>query len=199
MPGKIFVNSIIVLMLLAGQVFAEGKGAEGKGGESVSVAAKKAAQSNQEALAAVRRISSEIQQLKQGVIGLNKDLRLMEESVLFPSSTQFTVFVTVDVGKYFSLEGLKLKIDGKMVTSHIYSEKQRNALARGGVQKLYITNLNEGKHTVTAFFAGVGPNGRSYKRAANLDLEKGKTSQYIDLAVVDDESRKEPVFKIRQW
>lgn len=194
MPGKILINSIILLMLLAGQAFAEGKG-----GENVSVAAQKAAQSNQQALAAVRKISSEIQQLKQGVIGLNKDLRLMEESVLFPSSTQFTVFVSLDVGKYFSLEGLKLKIDGKMVTSHIYSEKQRNALARGGVQKLYMTNLNEGKHTITAFFAGVGPNGRSYKRAANLDLEKGKTSQFIDLAVIDDESRKEPIFKIRQW
>lgn len=194
MPGKTFINSIILLMLLAGQAFAESKS-----GESVSVAVQKAEQSNQEALAAVRKISSEIQQLKQGVISLNKDLRLMEESVMFPSSTQFTVFVTLDIGKYFSLEGLKLKIDGKMVTSHIYSEKQRNALARGGVQKLYMTNLNEGKHTVTAFFAGVGPNGRAYKRATNIELEKGKSSQYIDLAVIDDQSRKEPIFKIRQW
>ncbi len=168
-------------------------------GKSIAFAAEKAAKSNAEALSAVRKISKDVQALKQGVIELNKDLRLMEEELLFPSSTQYTVFVTLDVGKYFSLEGIKLKIDGKLVSSHIYSEKQRQALARGGVQKLHITNLNEGKHTVTAFFAGLGPNGRPYKRASSLDFEKGKSSRYIELAVVDDEAKQEPTFLIKQW
>lgn len=166
---------------------------------AIEFAADKIEKSNQQALSAVKKISKEVQQLKKGVVELNKDLRLMEEELLFPSSTQYTVFVTLDIGKYFTLEGIKLKIDGKMVSSHIYSEKQRHALSRGGVQKLHITNLNEGKHTVTAFFAGLGPNGRPYKRASSLDFDKDKTSRYIELAVVDNESAQEPEFLIKQW
>lgn len=167
--------------------------------KSIAFAEQKAAKSNAEALSAVRKISKDVQALKKGVIDLNKDLRLMEEELLFPSSTQYTVFVTLDVGKYFSLQGIKLKIDGKLVSAHIYSQKQRLALARGGVQKLHVTNLNEGKHTVTAFFSGLGPNGRPYKRASSLDFEKGKSSRYIELAVTDDEAKQEPTFLIKQW
>lgn len=147
----------------------------------------------------VEEVSSGIQELKKDVISLNKELRLMEEDLLFPSSTKYSIFVSLNVGKFFTLEGVKLKLDGKMVASHIYSAQQRQALARGGVQKLYITNLNEGKHTVTAFFTGVGPNGRPYKRAQNLEFNKGRGSQYLELSVVDDEAAQEPNFTVKQW
>jgi len=154
---------------------------------------------DEDALAEVKRISKEIQGLKQEVVALNKDLRLMEETLLFPSSTVFSVFVSVSSGQFFTLESIKLKLDGKLISTHIYSDKQRQALLRGGVQKLHITNLNTGKHSATAFFTGVGPNGRDYKRAVNLDFEKGTGSGYLELVVSDDGSTQEPVFRIKQW
>ena len=123
----------------------------------------------------------------------------MEEELLFPTSTQATIFVSLDIGKFFTLEGIKLKLDGKQVSSHIYSEKQRNALARGGIQRLHMTNLNMGLHTLSAFFTGLGPNGRPYKRASELKFTKGKGSQYIELAIVDDFSKQETTFTIKQW
>ena len=155
--------------------------------------------SSDAALDAVKAISKNIQDLKTDVIALNKDLRLMEEQLLFPSSTKFSVFVSLDTGKFLSLESVKLKLDGKLVATHLYSDKQRSAMSRGGVQKLYITNLNEGKHTATAFFTGIGPNGRAYKRAENLEFEKGPGSGYIEIAISDDGALQEPVFKIKQW
>jgi hypothetical protein len=153
----------------------------------------------QAALQTVKKLSKEIQQLKSEVVGLNKDLRLMEEELLFPTSTQATVFVSLDIGQYFTLEGIKLKLDDKQVASHIYSEKQREALARGGIQRLHMTNLNQGKHTMSAFFTGLGPNGRPYKRASEITFTKGKGSQYIELSVVDDQAKQEPTFVIKQW
>jgi hypothetical protein len=150
-------------------------------------------------LSEVKKISKEIQGLKQEVIALNKDLKLMEETLLFPSSTKFSVFVSVSSGRFFSLEGIKLKIDGELVSSHIYSDKQRQALIRGGIQKLYVTNLNTGKHKATVFFTGVGPNGRDYKRAIDLDFEKTPGSGNMELVVSDDGSIQEPVFNIKQW
>ena len=72
---------------------------------------------------------------------LNRDLMLLEEDLLFPASTQLAVYVSLDVGHYFALDSVKLTIDGQMVSSYLYTPKQISALARGGVQRLYLGNL----------------------------------------------------------
>jgi hypothetical protein len=167
--------------------------------QNIDFAAQAQQQSAQQALNTVKELSTKIQTLKLSVVNLNKDLRLMEEELLFPSSTQASVFVSLDIGQFFSLESIKLKLDGKQVASHLYSEKQRRALARGGIQRLHITNLNQGLHTVSAFFTGLGPNGRPYKRASELQFTKGKGTQFLELAIIDDVSKQEPTFTIKQW
>lgn len=156
-------------------------------------------QTQSESTQIVKKISKEIQGLKKNVVALNRDLRMIEEALLFPSGTKYTVFLSLDAGRFFTIESVKLKIDNKMVTSHVYSNRQRSALSRGGVQKLHVTNLSEGKHNVTAFFTGLGPNGRPYKRATTLEFDKGRGSQFLELAVNDDELAKEPVFTVKQW
>jgi hypothetical protein len=147
----------------------------------------------------ISRVSKDIQHLKQQVIDLNKDLRLMEEKLLFPSSTKYSVFVSMSSGQFFSLESVKLKLDGKLVATHVYSEKQRSALLRGGIHKFYITNLNEGDHTATLFFTGIGPSGRAYKRASTIDFKKGPAGEYLEVTISDDSVTQEPVFGIKQW
>jgi hypothetical protein len=166
---------------------------------SISFAEDAKAKGAQVALNTVKKLSNEIQELKSQVVDLNKDLRLMEEELLFPSSTQATIFVSLDIGKFFTLESVKLKLDERQVATHLYSEKQRQSLARGGIQRLHITNLNQGKHTLSAFFTGLGPNGRPYKRASELTFIKGKGSQYIELSIIDDLDKQEPSFVIKQW
>ncbi len=151
------------------------------------------------ALNEVQKISRDIQLLKSEVIVLNKDLRLMEEKLLFPSSTKVSFFVSATSGQFFDIESIKLKIDGRFVSTHIYSAKQREALLRGGVHKLYITNLSEGKHDVIAFFTGIGPGGRAYKRATELRLKKGPGSQYLEIAISDDTVAQEPTFEMKVW
>ncbi|MFL0809370.1 MAG: AraC family transcriptional regulator [Agarilytica sp.] len=151
------------------------------------------------ALSEIQKISRDIQLLKGEVIDLNKDLRLMEEKLLFPSSTKVSFFVSLTSGQFFQVEGVKLKIDGRFVATHVYSEKQREALLRGGVHKLHITNLSEGKHDIIAFFTGIGPGGRAYKRANELEVKKGPGSQYIEIAISDDTVAQEPTFDIKKW
>lgn len=167
--------------------------------QNIDFAEQKNQKNAQRALDSVKSLSKEIQVLKKSVVDLNKDLQLMEEELLFPSSTQLSLFVSLDIGQYFTLESIKVKLDGKQVVTHLYSEKQRQALARGGVQRLYITNLNLGKHTLVAFFTGIGPNGRAYKRATELEFQKKQGSQYLELAIVDDSAKQEAKFIIKQW
>ncbi|TQV82805.1 AraC family transcriptional regulator [Aliikangiella coralliicola] len=156
-------------------------------------------QSEQEALATLRKVSAGLQSLKKDVVSLNKELRLTEEKILYPSSTKFTVFVSLTTGQFFKLESLKLKLDGELVTSHVYSENQRQAMARGGIQKLYLTNLSPGKHNVTAFFTGTDVNGRAQKLAETLDFEKGQAGEYLEIAIRDNGDTQEPVFKMKRW
>jgi len=182
----VFLSLFIVMPLMAADA-------------NIDFGHKNSAEQAKKAMSEVQRLSADIQALKGRVITLNKDLRVVEEALLFPSNTQFSVFVSVEGGQFFTLESVRLKIDDKMVSSHLYSARQREALQRGGVQKLFVTNLSEGRHQVTAFFTGIGPNGRPYKRAADLTLEKGKASQFLELAVMDDSARQEPVFTVNQW
>lgn len=189
---RAILNFLLVIGLLISQaVLAQD--------QKIDFAGQARKQSAQQALDTVKQLSKEIQQLKSTVVDLNKDLELMEEQLLFPSSTRVSVFLTLDIGQFFKLESVKLKLDGKQVASHLYSDKQRQSLVRGGVHSLYLTNLNVGKHTISAFFTGIGPNGRPYKRVSELEFKKKKGSQYLELAIVDNTEKQEAVFKINQW
>lgn len=137
--------------------------------------------------------------LKQSVQELNRDLLILEEELLFPSNTQVAVFVSMDVGTYFRLDSLKLKIDGDMVASYLYTQAQVDALYRGGVQRLYLGNLKSGDHEITAFFTGEGPNGRDYKRAATVTLNKGTQPKQLELRITDSTAKQQPEFEIREW
>lgn len=167
--------------------------------KEVNTGTTKGEKTQEQALITLKKVSKGIQELKSDVVTLNKDLRLVEEKLLFPSSTKYSVFVSMNSGEFFTLESVKLKIDGRLVATHIYSEKQRQSLSRGGIQKLYITNLNEGKHSATVFFTGIGPNGRAYKLANTLNFDKGSAGEYLELSVRDDGQAQEPYIFIKQW
>ncbi|MCG2579611.1 MAG: AraC family transcriptional regulator [Marinobacter sp.] len=155
--------------------------------------------SRQQAQQAVNDLSRDIQGLKQSVVALNKDLRVLEEDLLFPANTQFSVFLSLDVGEFFRLEGVKLKVDSETVTSYLYSDQEREALAKGGMHRLHLGNISPGEHTVSAFFVGAGPNGREYKRGTTQTVTKGGGPKYVELSIVDSEARQQPEFSIREW
>ncbi len=158
-----------------------------------TVAGEQAAQETQP------NLDSQIQDLKREVLKINRELFLLEEELLFPSSTQVTVFLSVDAGNLFTLDSVKLEIDGKEVAAHLYTTREFNALRRGGVQRLYTGNLKSGDHEVVALFVGKGPQGRDYRRAADLTFTKGMGPKFIELKIVDDETTRQPLFLIEQW
>lgn len=144
-------------------------------------------------------LSQQVEELKQAALELNRDLLILEEDLLFPANTQVAVYVSVDVGYYFTLDAVKLTIDDDLVTSHLYTEKQNSALNRGGIQRLYLGNLKTGEHQVTAFFHGYGPQNREYKRAATYTLDKDQTPTMLELQIRDSQSSMEPEFSFKEW
>jgi hypothetical protein len=144
-------------------------------------------------------VDQEIQLIKQQVLELNRDLFVLEEELLYPSDTRLSVFLSVDVGEFFSLDAVKLTVDGAVVSSSLYTQRQLKALHRGGVQRLYMGNLKTGKHEVVAVFTGVGPKGREYKRGTELVFEKTTGPKNLELQIVDVTATQQPEFQVREW
>lgn len=144
-------------------------------------------------------IGAQIEDLKQASIELNKDLMLLEEDLLFPASTQIAVYVSLDVGHFFALDSVKLTIDGEVVSSYLYTPKQISALARGGVQRLYLGNLKTGSHEITAFFIGKGPEERDYKRGATFTFNKTQKPGMLEIRIKDEAGAMQPTFEFKEW
>lgn len=144
-------------------------------------------------------LDAEIGDLTQQVVDLNRDLFLLEEELLFPANTQLAVFVSMDVGTFFGLDSVQIVVNGKEVANYLYTEREVEALLRGGVHRVWLGNLRAGKHELTAFFTGQGPHGRDYRRGATLAIEKGVGAKYVELRISDRVQKLQPEFLVREW
>jgi len=144
-------------------------------------------------------LDDRIQEAKSDVIRLNRDLLVLEEELLFPAGTQVAIFVSMDVGKLFSLDSVRVKLDDKDVAGYLYTPSEVQALHRGGVQRLYVGNLRAGTHELGAFFTGKGPHDRDYKRGATIKIDKGTEPKYIELQIRDSTGKLQPEFEVKVW
>ena len=146
-----------------------------------------------------RSLDENVQDLKKEVLDLNRDLFLLEEELLFPANSQVAFFISMDVGEYFDLDSISLKIDGKEVSNYLYTQREVDALIRGGVHRLHLGNLKVGDHELIAVFTGKGPHARNYRRGATLTLNKGIGAKYVELQITDRVRKQQPEFEIREW
>ena len=152
-----------------------------------------------DAAADFKSVDQGVQSLKKQLIDLNRDLFKLEEELLYPASTQVAVFLSVDVGTFFALDSVELKLDDKDVTDYLYTEREVKALHRGGVQRLFLGNLKAGEHELIAFFTGKGPHERDYRRGTTIKFDKAIGAKYIELKISDRAASLQPEFVVRQW
>jgi hypothetical protein len=147
----------------------------------------------------VKTLDQEVQGLKKDVIDLNKDLFVLQEELLFPANTQVAVYVSMDVGTFFALDSVQVKVDNKEVKNYLYTAREAQALLKGGVQQIYLGNVKVGKHELVAFFTGKGPVERDYKRGATIVFDKGVGAKYLELKITDRVPKHQPEFLIKDW
>jgi len=146
-----------------------------------------------------RTLDTDIQDMKQLLLELNRDLFLLEEELLFPANTQVAIFVSMDVGEFFGLDSVQIKLDDKEVANYLYTAREVDALIRGGVHQLFLGNLKAGEHELVAIFTGAGPHSRDYRRGATIEFEKGIGPKYIELAISDHAQALQPEFVVKEW
>ena len=169
-------------------------GAENSIASSLAADAEDAASRDQ-----FRQLDQDVQSLKKEVLDLNRDLFLLEEELLFPANSQVAFFISMDVGEYFELDSVSLKIDGKEVANYLYTEREVGALFRGGVHRVHMANLKTGDHELVAIFTGKGPHTRDYRRGATMNFNKGIGAKYLELEITDRVKKQQPEFVIKEW
>lgn len=146
-----------------------------------------------------RTTAEKLESLKSEVLAVNRDLFILEEDLLFPASTQLAAYFSVDIGYFFSLDNIKITIDDKPVTHHLYTEKDTNALYRGAIQKVYLGNVSTGEHQIVAILIGYGPHKREYRIAESFTFEKGTEAKALEIQLRDDTGKQQPKLKVVEW
>lgn len=196
---RIFRNATVFTVLMFATSAAFAQDAAPLDTDTVVASAQLAASGEQDSRQQFRSLDEDVQALKKEVLDLNRDLFLLEEELLFPANSQVAFFISMDVGEYFELDSVNLKIDGKEVTNYLYTQREVDSLIRGGVHRLHMGNLKVGDHELVAVFTGKGPNARDYRRGATLMLKKGIGAKYVELEITDRVRKQQPEFEIREW
>ena len=144
-------------------------------------------------------LDPQIQNLKEEVLELNTLLFQLKEDLLFPEDSSMVVFLSIEGGHYFDLDSVKVTLDNTLVTTYLYTDRERSALKKGGIQRLYTGNIKSGDHQLVAVFTGTGPQELDYKRAETIPFQKENQATFIKLIVRDDPVKKQPEFIHESW
>ena len=131
----------------------------------------------------MRSLDEQVQEIKSDVLGIAKDLSLLEEQLLYPSNTQLAVFVEMGVDDAFRLDAVRLEIDGELVAHYIYSFKELEALQNGGVQRVYTGNVLTGAHDLSVSVSGKLDNGRDFSSHETFTFDKGIDPQLLGITL----------------
>lgn len=148
----------------------------------------------EEAPAADNEAALSADALADALARLDAELRILEEDLLYPASSRVAVYFSLDVGEFFALDAVTLTLNGKDVAHHLYTDRERRALADGGVQQLFVGNARQGANELVAVFHGIGPHERPYKRATSVEFEHGFEPVFVELTVRDVAGQQAPEF-----
>tara|TARA_R110002167_G_scaffold128190_4_gene310216 strand:- start:289 stop:906 length:618 start_codon:yes stop_codon:yes gene_type:complete len=146
-----------------------------------------------------QQVSLSVEELKKQVIKLNRDLFILEEDLLFPANTQLVVYLSFATGEFLNLDSVSLKVDDEVVAAHLYTERQLEALKRGGMQRLFMGNLKTGEHEITAVLHGIGPDKKDYKLAASKIIEKDTELTSLEIRIEDQSENYQPRVSVVEW
>jgi hypothetical protein len=128
----------------------------------------------------IKGLDEQVQDIKKDVLSISAELNLLEEKLLYPSNTYVAFFVSVAKDSGYSPDAVKITLDNKEVANYIYSFKEVQALQKGGVQRVFTSNVRTGEHNVQIDV--IGKQGGSKKTdTAKHTVDKGIGPQFVEI------------------
>lgn len=128
----------------------------------------------------IKGLDEQVQEIKKDVLAISAELNQLEEKLIYPSDTQLAFFVSVENGSSFQPDAIKIKLDGKDVAHYIYSYKEVEAMQRGGVQRVFVGNVQTGEHRLDVISLGKSGGSKSTDKATHI-VKKGVGPQILEI------------------
>lgn len=129
----------------------------------------------------IRTLDDRVQQVKAEALDVAAELKLLEKRLLFPSGTRLTVSLAISGREGIRLSAAEIRIDGDLAAHHIYGERELEALAKGGVQTLYVGNVTTGTHELGVRLIGELANGMAFEETGRHVFTKGPDAKTLDI------------------
>ena len=146
-----------------------------------------------------RSLDREIQVLKKEVLELSRDLRLLEEDVLYPDDQQLVVFVSPPADAVIRLNEVTITLGGQQLVRHVYSMQELTALQEGGVHRLYQGRLAAGSHYLDITLAGVKADGEAIVAETLAKITKRTAPKFLELQLVPGSEGQPPGITVNTW
>lgn len=149
---------------------------------------------------ALKGLDEQVQDIKQDVLSMSSELVQLEEKLIYPSSTQVSLFVSVPAAAAadFRLDAVEVSIDGKPATRHLYTQKELEALREGGVQRLYTGNVRGGEHALEVTLIGKKGGKDDYRETAAWRFTKEATPRLVEIALAGPGAGDAPI-TFKDW
>lgn len=131
----------------------------------------------------IKRLGEQVQDIKKDVLDISTGLIQLEEKSIYPLNTRISIFLTVAQGDKSRLDTVRVKIDAKEAVNHVYTAKEVDALQRGGVQRIYTGNLQNGEHLLEVALTGKSTSSNAYQKNANYKFVKDAGNKIIEITL----------------
>jgi len=131
----------------------------------------------------IKGLDEQVQEIKSDVLSIAAELNQLEEKLLYPSHTQIAVFVSLADGETFRLDSVDIQLDGTVVTHHLYTFRELEALRKGGVQRIYTGNIRTGVHAMDVTLFGKSEGGNDFQRTESFKVHKDVGPKIVEITL----------------
>ncbi|VAW60596.1 FIG00677039: hypothetical protein [hydrothermal vent metagenome] len=150
----------------------------------------------------VKGLDEQVQDIKKDVIELTADLLQLEEKLLYPSNSQFAIFVSLGNGEDGSeklrLDSVQIKLENKVLAYHLYTFRELEAMQKGGVQKIYTGNVRTGEHKLIISYSAKANSGGEVKRSSSYILKKGVGPKFVEIKIGSKDANEQGI-EFKDW
>lgn len=131
----------------------------------------------------IKGLDEQVQDIKKDVINLTADLLQLEEKLLYPSNSQFAIFVSLAEAEGLRLDAVQIKLADKVLAHHLYTFRELEAMQKGGVQKIYTGNVKTGDHKLVVNYSARTSGGDVNKYKDSYTLKKGVGPKFVEIKI----------------
>lgn len=136
----------------------------------------------------VKGLDEQVQDIKKDVLAISSELLQLEEKLLYPSNTQFSLFVSLAGSGKLRVDAVQLRLDGKDAAHHVYTFKELEALQGGGVQRIHTGNIRTGEHSLEVAVIGKTGSDAEFRQVATYRFKKSVEPKLLEIVVDRSES-----------